>query len=156
MNILIFSWEEIWKLKNLPKLESLILSGNPIQYIFYKENENCSICSQDNTNENTENEGDVSMEMQDLVDDIVYDVIRLTESAVTEEADKDSQCVDCQHGNPFSRLKLICLSDTQLNNWTHCGELRKYPALESLRIKVLTISQIWKMNNSYFQTKCDH
>lgn len=96
------------------------------------------------------------MEMQDLVDDIVYDVIRLTESAVTEEADKDSQCVDCQHSNPFSRLKLICLSDTQLNNWTHCGELRKYPALESLRIKVLTISQIWKMNNSYFQTKCDH
>lgn len=129
------SWEEIWKLKHLPQLESLILSGNPIQHIFYKEEEECRICCLENPAEEMETERDISMEMQDIVEDIVGDVLQMADSMETKEGEESSKSTECQHGDPFSRLKLICLSETQLNNWTHCDELRKYPALKSLRIK---------------------
>ncbi|XP_064652714.1 tubulin-specific chaperone cofactor E-like protein isoform X2 [Lineus longissimus] len=32
-------WEEVWKLRSLPKLSSLILSGNPLLEIFYRESD---------------------------------------------------------------------------------------------------------------------
>ncbi|XP_062607599.1 tubulin-specific chaperone cofactor E-like protein [Saccostrea cucullata] len=129
------SWEEVWKLKNLPCLESLILSGNPIEHIFYKEKEECKICCPENTGKGESSERDVSMDVQDIVEDIVDDVFRIIHVGgdVMEETESDSE--GCQHCDPFSRLNLLCLSETQLNDWTHCEELRKYPALESLRIK---------------------
>lgn len=116
------------------------MSGNPIQHIFYKEEEECRICCLENPAEEMETERDISMEIQDIVEDIVGDVLRMADSMETKEGEESSKNTECQHGDPFSRLKLICLSETQLNNWTHCDELRKYPALKSLRIKVRLVN----------------
>ena len=154
-----FSWKEIWKLKHLPQLESLILSGNPIEQIFYKQEADCQLCrlnsavgSERDVSMETENdvsmktERGISMEIQEMVEELVGDVLRRASRVRTEDVpDKtgsDQRIEDvpdntrCDHSEPFSRLRLICLSKTQLDDWTHCSELRKYPALESLRIKV--------------------
>lgn len=99
-----------------------------------------------------ETERDISMEMQDIVEDIVGDVLQMADSMETKEGEESSKSTECQHGDPFSRLKLICLSETQLDNWTHCDELRKYPALKSLRIKVSHVNdaQLLIMKNTFY------
>ena len=154
-----FSWKEIWKLKHLPQLESLILSGNPIEQIFYKQEADCQLCrlnsavgSERDVSMETENdvsmetERGISMEIQEMVEELVGDVLRRASRVRTEDVPDKTGCdqrieevpdnTRCDHSEPFSRLRLICLSKTQLDDWTHCSELRKYPALESLRIKV--------------------
>lgn len=99
-----------------------------------------------------ETERDISMEIQDIVEDIVGDVLQMADSMETKEGEESSKSTECQHGDPFSRLKLICLSETQLDNWTHCDELRKYPALKSLRIKVSHVNdaQLLIMKNTFY------
>nr|XP_022300370.1 tubulin-specific chaperone cofactor E-like protein [Crassostrea virginica]XP_022300380.1 tubulin-specific chaperone cofactor E-like protein [Crassostrea virginica] len=152
------SWKEIWKLKHLPQLESLILSGNPIEQIFYKQEADCQLCrlnsavgSERDVSMETENdvsmetERGISMEIQEMVEELVGDVLRRASRVRTEDVPDKTGCdqrieevpdnTRCDHSEPFSRLRLICLSKTQLDDWTHCSELRKYPALESLRIK---------------------
>ena len=88
----------------------------------------------------------ISVEIQEMVEELVGDVLRRASGVRTEDVLDKTGCdqrikdvldnTRCDHSEPFSRLRLICLSKTQLDDWTHCSELLKYPALESLRIKV--------------------
>ena len=49
----LFSWQEVWKLRYISKLHTLILSGNPLQDLFFNENDldpNCvCFCHHDNS-----------------------------------------------------------------------------------------------------------
>lgn len=54
-----------------------------------------------------ETERDISMEIQDIVEDIVGDVLQMADSMETKEGEESSKSTECQHGDPFSRLKLI-------------------------------------------------
>ena len=48
----LFSWQEVWKLRYITKLHTLILSGNPLQDLFFNDNDldpNCvCFCHHDN------------------------------------------------------------------------------------------------------------
>ena len=51
---LIFSWQEVWKLRYLSKLHTLILSGNPLQDLFFNDNDldlNCACFCHHDDNE---------------------------------------------------------------------------------------------------------
>ncbi|RUS88230.1 hypothetical protein EGW08_003996 [Elysia chlorotica] len=53
----IANWSEVWKLRHLPQLKYLILSGNPIQDIFYRDS---------STNQDESDSGDKNMSCADL------------------------------------------------------------------------------------------
>lgn len=53
-DLFFYSWEEIWKLRHLPNLKSLILSGNPLTDVYYRANDldiSCSCSCHSNSSE---------------------------------------------------------------------------------------------------------
>lgn len=48
------SWEEVWKLRHLPELDTLILSGNPLKDVVYKLMDDPDHVSMETDNTNTE------------------------------------------------------------------------------------------------------
>ncbi|GFO38490.1 tubulin-specific chaperone cofactor e-like protein [Plakobranchus ocellatus] len=67
-NNIITNWLEVWKLRNLPQLKYLILSGNPIKDIFYRRHD-ASGNSQDTTKSWPEPESDDSTDADsDIMD----------------------------------------------------------------------------------------
>ena len=62
------SWSEVWKLRHLPQLKQLILSGNPLDKIFYQEESDQE--SDNSASAAYMNEVKVSREAVDQVEDV--------------------------------------------------------------------------------------
>ena len=58
MCLLFSSWDEIWKLRHLPKLKSLILSENPLSDIYYKPIKTKQVCDKPKATPDTRDEVD--------------------------------------------------------------------------------------------------
>lgn len=73
------SWEEIWKLRHLPNLESLILSENPLTDVSYdhKNDDVQDFCHCHCNNHQTDlNRSNTIDEIQNIVNDLVQDTFR--------------------------------------------------------------------------------
>lgn len=76
------SWDEIWKLRHLPNLQSLILSENPLIEVAYEHNKDddvtdICVCCHGNTDLNG-NE-DARNEIQNIVNNLVQDTFKSVE-----------------------------------------------------------------------------
>ena len=56
----------------------------------------------------------------------------------SKEGQKTCKCgwKNSPEQTPFGKLKLLCVSETKLNEWSHLTALNQYPKLTSVRIKV--------------------
>ncbi|XP_033726692.1 tubulin-specific chaperone cofactor E-like protein [Pecten maximus] len=115
----IHSWEEVWKLRHLPELDTLILSGNPLKDVAYKLLDDADHVSMETNDAETE-----GMDKDE---------------GKEENGNKSSNQYAKDHCRPGSRRgtfrKSLCLSDTRIDSWDHLQALSIFPALESLRIQ---------------------
>ncbi|KAK3087723.1 hypothetical protein FSP39_009625 [Pinctada imbricata] len=155
-------WNEVWKLKHLPELESLILSGNPLKHIFYENGDECENCEsmEDNKGQNITNTNKSTEEaIDEIVDVLVSRTFKKIEESFHSTNSSNETCEDSSKSTDmskkkedncdskkredvkaFSKLKLLCVSETKLNDWAHMMELGKYPQLESVRLKDIPLA----------------
>ncbi|XP_064597374.1 uncharacterized protein LOC135463851 [Liolophura sinensis] len=78
-------WAEFWKLRHLPQLQSLILSGNPVEVVFYDQSSDSTLPS-DSPKESTcdlTNEKSVSV-CASVLDDIVSSVNSFSQNCIDD------------------------------------------------------------------------
>lgn len=83
----ITSWDEVWKLRHLPNLESLILSKNPLLDLSYdhKSDDVTDLCDcSHGYNSDVNGNKEVQSEIQNIVNDLVQDTFRTVEAEEME------------------------------------------------------------------------
>lgn len=150
------TWDQVWKLHGLPTLKSLILSGNPLQDVFYKQQKPEPIPGQNkeeaketseqeyDTVQNCDNEqagGDTAAttdlnETEDKNYNIDTSEPKDPSVKVTDEVQSMSKDVQqTQSAIPFQHLETLCVSQTLLGEWEHIEALAEFPKLSAVRVK---------------------
>ncbi|XP_052086247.1 uncharacterized protein LOC127723596 [Mytilus californianus] len=117
------SWEEIWKLRHLPQLQSLILSENPLQNLSYehKDDDVTDLCVCDQ-NKDMNGNVEIQNEIQNIVNNLVHDTFR---SVATEEMQmgsfEDTLYVPEEEENVITSHDTETLPDSE--NDSHMGEM---------------------------------
>ncbi|XP_074657207.1 tubulin-specific chaperone cofactor E-like protein [Tubulanus polymorphus] len=195
-------WEEIWRLRTLTNMKSLILSGNPLLDIYYKKpsadteqtdvNDICtcpttkirrksyespqkSAAEQErgrNSSGDSERDmgdsGNSSYEADDEEDEENPSVVDFVEDLMSNVAEKltleasasatatssgsalnynkwgEQGCGKCgkllrKLLEPFVNVKLLCVSETLISTWEDLHAVSRFPKLESLRIKDVSL-----------------
>jgi len=118
-------WNQVWKLSSLPKLETLVLSGNPLTSIGY----NVELTSglPDFVPETPRPSSSSSAAARSLNFD--------STSPSASSSSSSSPLQEQQQRLPFAKLVNFTLNDTALNCWTDLEAMTKFPKLDHVRLK---------------------
>jgi len=135
-------WNQVWKLSSLPKLETLVLSGNPLESIGYNVELHPGLpdfvpeaprpappssSSSSSTAARSLNFGDDSSSSSSAT--------ATSSSSSSAPSQQQQQQQQQQQRLPFGKLANLTLTDTALSCWTDLEALTKFPKLDHARLK---------------------
>jgi len=117
-------WNQVWKLSSLPKLETLVLSGNPLESIGYNVELKAGL-----PDFVPESPRPSYTSSSSAARSLNFDAAPASSSSTTPSAS------DQQQRTPFAKLANLTLNDTKLNCWTDLEAMTKFPKLDHVRLK---------------------
>lgn len=129
---LIRDWNQVWKLSSLPKLETLVMSGNPLESIGYNVELHPGL--PDFVPE-APRPPSSPRSSSSVVRSLNFGGPSSIDDDATANSSSSSSSSAAAHQLPFPKLTNLTLTDTALNCWTDLEALTKFPKLDHVRLK---------------------
>jgi len=123
-------WNQVWKLSSLPKLETLVMSGNPLESIGYNVELHSGL--PDFVPEAPRTPSSPHSSSSSVARSLNFGGSSTAEATANSSSSSSSAAAQRL---PFPKLTNLTLTDTALNCWTDLEALTKFPKLDHVRLK---------------------